>query len=621
MPVVPEEVVPGKDGGPQPAVGLGLFHDNPLPMWIWSLRTFAILAVNEATAAFYGYTREELLAMTVRQLHAEGDSAGLSGLARIPSASEAREVWQHRKKDGSLVCVEAVRSLVRLGEEAACLTIATGAGARNSPEGLYRFLTDAIPTSVLLIDQKLRVVFANRNFLEKSRRTVETTVGKRLSEVFPEIILSEMGLEQQIRNVFASSHPTRGQHLTYRAPGVPIRVYRYSVLPVDWGDKVDNVLFVLDDVTERTRLGEEIRLMERHLASIVESASDMVVSTDIHGDILTWNRAAQSITGYAIAEVKGRPFFDSCDPAAADRLRQLFCVGADRERSGRIESDVKTRNGGWRPVSWVVSRMIDDNMRTVGFVAVGRDLTEQRKFELQLLESQKLASLGVMARGIAHEIRTPLAVASSAAQFLQEDDVSPEFRSECAEKIHRGIHKASSIIENLLRFAHPSPDRNKTPVRIEDVVNEAVTFLDNQAKIQKVDIRTCFPDKSLRVLGVPSLLEQVFVNLFLNAMNAMPEGGAIGISAEESGGDVLIHVSDTGVGISPEDQDKIFDPFYTKAPPGKGIGLGLSICYSIVDQHRGAISVESRSGKGTIVTMRLPLLHTAGPYTAGDAPG
>ena len=314
--------------------------------------------------------------------------------------------------------------------------------------------------------------------------------------------------------------------------------------------------------------------------------------------------------------MKGQPFFDSCDPTGASSLRKLFSRGNTGEYSGRIESDVKTKNGGWRPVSWVVSRMIDDNRRTVGFVAVGRDLTEQRKFELQILESQKLAALGVMARGIAHEIRTPLAVASSAAQFLLEDDVSSEFRSECAEKVYRGIHKASSIIENLLRFAHPSPDRNKTAVDILGIVYEAVTFLENQARIQNVEIRTVFPEEPLRVLGVPSLIEQVFINLFLNAMNAMPEGGTICISAEQNGSDVLIRVADTGEGIRPEDQDKIFDPFYTKAPPGKGIGLGLSICYSIVDQHRGAIGVDSQPGKGSTFTMRLPLLQDAGLYAA-----
>jgi PAS domain S-box-containing protein len=469
-------------------------------------------------------------------------------------------------------------------------------------------LMDAIPSSALLLDENLCVVSANRNFLEKSLQTAGATAGKRLADVFPEVILAEMGLEQQIRNVFRSSHATRGQRMIYRAPGIPIRVYYYSVAPVSWAGQVDHVLLLMDDVTEQTRLGEEIRRMERHLASVVESASDIVISTDTEGNILTWNKAAQRTTGYSIEELKGRPFFDYCDQVGAAGVRMLVFKGASGDVSSRIESNLKTKEGSCRAVSWVFSRMMDDAARTVGFVVVGRDLTEQRKFELQILESQKLAALGVMARGIAHEIRTPLTVSSSAAQFLTEDDLTPEFRRECAEKVHSGIRKASTIIENLLRFAHPSTDKSKTPLDLLRVMNEARTLVDSQAKVQNVEIRTHFPPEPCQVLGVPSLLEQVFINLLLNAMNAMPNGGAVDIFIERTAGETLLRVTDAGEGIAQEDIERIFDPFFTRAPLGRGTGLGLSICNSIVDQHGGSISVESQRGKGSTFTVKLPSL-------------
>jgi signal transduction histidine kinase len=256
--------------------------------------------------------------------------------------------------------------------------------------------------------------------------------------------------------------------------------------------------------------------------------------------------------------------------------------------------------------------MTDDAERTVGFVVVGRDLTEQRKFELQILESQKLAALGVMARGIAHEIRTPLAISSSAAQFLTEDNLTPEFRRECAEKVHGGIRKASTIIENLLRFAHPAADKSKAPLDLLRVMKEALALVDNQAKVQNIAIRTHFPPGPCQVLGVPGPLEQVFINLLLNAMNAMPNGGTVDITVEQTAAHVRLCVTDTGEGISPEDLDKIFDPFFTRAPLGRGTGLGLSICHSIVDQHGGSIGVESQSGKGSTFTVKLPLLSLTG---------
>ena len=587
----------------------GLFENSRLPMWIYDLRTLSFLAVNDAAVECYGYSHEEFHSMTARELHMRVErSPSLDAALSSPFSSQQERTWRHVRKDGTVIYVEGTRFVIPFADQSACLVFAIDVSEGKRAELIYRMLMDSIPSSVLLLDENLCVVLANRNFLEKSLLTTDVTAGKRLAEVFPEVILAEMGLEQQIRNVFRSSHATQGQRLTYRAPGVPIRVYYYSVVPVNWAGQVDHVLLLMDDVTEQMRLGEEIRLMERHLASVVESASDIVISTDTEGNILTWNKAAQKTTGYALDELKGRPFFDYCDQTDAVSVRHLLSKGNSGENSSRIESNLKTKDAHSRPVSWVFSQMTDDAARTVGFVVVGRDLTEQRKFELQILESQKLAALGVMARGIAHEIRTPLAISSSAAQFLAEGNLTPEFCRECAEKVHGGIRKASTIIENLLRFAHPSAEKSKTPLDLLRVVKEALTLVDNQAKVQNIKICTHFLPGPCQVLGVPGPLEQVFINLLLNAMNAMPNGGTVDITAEQNAAEVRLCVTDTGEGISPEDLDKIFDPFFTRAPLGRGTGLGLSICHSIIDQHGGTIGVKSQSGKGSTFTVRLPSL-------------
>jgi signal transduction histidine kinase len=259
-------------------------------------------------------------------------------------------------------------------------------------------------------------------------------------------------------------------------------------------------------------------------------------------------------------------------------------------------------------VSWVFSPMKDDSGTTIGTVAVGRDLTERRKLEHQLRQSHKLAALGVMAGGIAHEIRNPLAVCSSAAQFLMEDDLPADFRTECARKIRAGIEKASDIIENLLRFARPSPQTEMCDLNLVEVLRETLTLIDNQAKVQKIRIHTGLPEYAVIIRGVPSLLQQVFLNLFLNAINAMPDGGNLDILLEQFDSEVLIRVSDTGVGIAEADLDKIFDPFHTCSSAAWGTGLGLSISYSILQRHLGSINAESQVGIGSTFTVRLPLL-------------
>jgi len=482
-------------------------------------------------------------------------------------------------------------------------------GVESYYEMLYHLLLEASPSSVLLVDRNLRVVSANRNFLEKSRCSAGETIGRRLEEIFPAVILDNLDIVSRIQHVFESNRPTDGERLTYRVPGVPMRYYYYRIMPFSRDGVVYNVMFLMEDITEQVRLSEEVRRVERHLSSVVESASDIVLSMDIDGRILTWNTAAEKVSGYSFREIQGELFSRYCGPD----IREEIARALDMQKSGgsyhMAEWDLLTKQGARVSVSWVLSPMKDALSKVVGVVAVGRDLSERRKFEMQILQSQKLAALGVMAGGIAHEIRNPLAVCSSAAQFLMEDDLGPAFRRECSEKIYKGIRKASEIIENLLRFARP---KEKAAVELVDLVGtikDTLALVANQARIQKVTITTKFPRGQVLVSGVASLLQQVFMNLLLNAINAMPGGGEMEVSVESmEKQEVRVGVTDTGKGISRGEIDKIFDPFYTTSPVGQGTGLGLSVSYSIIKQHFGSIEVESSPGQGSSFWVRLPVI-------------
>ncbi|NMH66462.1 PAS domain-containing sensor histidine kinase [Shewanella salipaludis] len=481
-------------------------------------------------------------------------------------------------------------------------------GDQEQYKQLYDMLLNAIPSSVLLIDSKLRVTSVNRNFLTRSQRSLSDTIGCTLAEVFPSVILERTDIKRRILEVFKSNKPSSGQRMAYRAPGMPFRTYYYRIFPIVSGTREEQVMLLMEDVTEQVRLSEEMRRMECHLASVVESASDLVLSLDTEGRILTWNTAAEKLSGFAFSRVKGQFFFEFCHSAAHSDIKNLFHRMRRSARPLTAEWELMPEKGSEIPVAWVFSPMKDDDALTVGIVAVGRDLTEQRKLEAEQRRSQKLAALGVMAGGIAHEIRNPLAVCSSAAQFLMEDGLAAEFRTECAEKIQASLQKASSIIENLLRFSRPSDKQKMAPVALATVLSETITLAANQAKVHKIKIICQLPERCPPVSGVFSLLQQVFMNLLLNAINAMPEGGELHITLEQQGGEARISIKDTGTGIAEDALDKIFDPFHTTSPVGQGVGLGLSLCYSIVKQHLGSISVDSQPGQGTTFTVSLPLL-------------
>ena len=233
---------------------------------------------------------------------------------------------------------------------------------------------------------------------------------------------------------------------------------------------------------------------------------------------------------------------------------------------------------------------------------------EIAELNFRLHQNQKMVALGVMAGGIAHEIRNPLAICSSSAQFLTDEvDMTPEFIRECAENIRRGIQRASAIIENLLRYSHPVTSPQMSPVNLIDLLEETLTLVWHHSKLNNVETKVSLGQKTIKVQGVGTLLQQVFMNLFQNAIRAMPGGGTLQVDVHPTADNVEIRVSDTGCGIRKENLSKIFDPFYTTSAVGSGTGLGLAICYSVVDRHNGTIKVESSEGKGSTFTVKLPL--------------
>ena len=476
----------------------------------------------------------------------------------------------------------------------------------ESRESFITRILESIPSSLVVIDRNLRVVSVNRNFLEKARRETQNTLGRKIEEVFPPVLVEYTRLGQKVQEVFHTAQPAEGGKVAYRAPGLPTRIYYYRLIPLKSGEVVENVMLLMDDITDREQLGQEVRRAERHLASVVECADDLVISMDPQGRIVTWNRAAERISGLEAERAKGQRLLSLCAAERQSVMAGILQKLARGKSVQNIEVDLVTAIGVEVPIAWSFSSMRDDTGNVTGIVAVGRDLTERRRLEAQLIQSAKMASLGVMAGGIAHELRNPLGIISAAAQLLLEQPDDAQLRTECATKIHAATQRASLIIENLVKFARPEGARIKE-VDLHAALEETLALLSNQLIVQKVVLRKEFQPALPRIRGNPGLLQQVFTNLILNARNAMPQGGTLTVVTRSIGaGQVEIRFSDTGCGIPPENLSRIFDPFFTTMPVGKGIGLGLSISYSIIQQHRGTIEVESQMGKGTVFTVRLP---------------
>ncbi len=395
-------------------------------------------------------------------------------------------------------------------------------------EDLYMDVLSSIPSSILILDRGLRVVFANRNFLVKSRKGPGEVLGKKISEIFPPVILYYTNLEENIQAAQMGKRLDGGE-MEYRAPGLASRVYFYSLTPLkdkDEDGRVRNVMLFMDDVTEKKSLGERVVRAERHLASVVESANDLIVSTDANGSVMTWNSAAERILGFPARETAGRQFTQLFPEGERANLEGLLAQLTRRGEPQETEANMRAKGGQDLLIAWRFSAMREERGQVVALVGVGRDLTEKRQLELRLIQSAKMAALGEMAGGIAHEIRNPLAITSSAAQILLKKGADPELRCEAAQKIHAAAGRAATIIENLLRFARPSEGLVER-VDLNSAVEDTLSLIGHQISLQSIEIKKRLAPQVPRVKGNKNQLQQVFMNIILNAYHAMPDGGGL----------------------------------------------------------------------------------------------
>jgi len=229
------------------------------------------------------------------------------------------------------------------------------------------------------------------------------------------------------------------------------------------------------------------------------------------------------------------------------------------------------------------------------------------QLEKQLLQTEKLSSLGLLAAGVAHEVNTPLAVISNYIQMLARQLPGDDSRQKIIEKIVKQTFRASEIVNNLLNFSRTSPSEF-TAVNLNDVIEETLTLVAHPFRSGQVSVIKALEGQLPSVSGSSNRLQQVFLNLFLNARDAMPSGGMLEVRTSCQNGSVEVEVTDTGMGIPDENIRRIFDPFFTTKTIGRGTGLGLSVSYGIVQEHKGRIEVRSTPGKGTSFHLEFPAM-------------
>ena len=356
---------------------------------------------------------------------------------------------------------------------------------------------------------------------------------------------------------------------------------------------------------------EEIERLRQFSDSVVESLSDGLVVVDFDDRVLRWNRRVELLFGVErhraigrrLAALFSRPFVDTLAAVRRDAPAgtQLYRVPlATGQGDGKREL----------LVNLAVAPFQTADGAQAGWIIVLEDVTDRANLEEQLRLSEKMAAIGLLAAGVAHEVNTPLTGISSFTQLLLERSEPGDPRTELLEKIERQTFRAAKIVNSLLNLARPSGGETG-PVDVNVVIGDVLSLLEHQFKMSKIQLRRDLSGAPVVVRGVEYKLQQVFLNLFLNARDAMPKGGWVSVSTRVDGCEALVEVGDTGAGIPSEHLARIYDPFFTTKPDGGGTGLGLAVTYGIVQEHGGRLSCDSDVGQGTRFRLVLPLMQPA----------
>ena len=341
--------------------------------------------------------------------------------------------------------------------------------------------------------------------------------------------------------------------------------------------------------------------------NIVESINVGIIALDMEDRIESWN--AQMEVMYALPRWQAltqpvRSIFP------AEFVEDFYRVRQNAGINNLYKFRLQTPAGETRTVNVAIAPLVTRAFQVIGRLVIMDDITERIELEGQLSQADKLSSIGLLAAGVAHEVNTPLAVISSYTQMLAKQLQGDPQKSGLLEKITRQTFRASEIVNNLLNFSRTS-GTEFADVDINKVITETLALLEHQFKIAKVQVQSDLTPGISPILGNPGRLQQVFLNLFLNAKDAMPGGGKLNV-ATTNGEMVSVRVSDTGAGIEPENIHRIYDPFFTtktapKEGQKRGTGLGLSVTYGIIQEHAGKIRVESNPGSGTTFALDFPL--------------
>ena len=370
------------------------------------------------------------------------------------------------------------------------------------------------------------------------------------------------------------------------------------------------IVLQLAATLRNAQLFRESVYLRDYLGKLLENANAPILVLGRTRAITVVNRAFLAVTGYTRESLIGRDFLKLLPESERRRLLPVYIGALRGESSSNVEISIPRATNGAVRLSVNVASILSSDNEVEGVIAIGRDLTEVRDLEHQVIQAEKLATLGQLAAGVVHELNNPLTSITVYAEHLLRKNERAGGDPTDTERLGRILEAAQRILNftrDLVTYARPSAEQPRE-ISLQSVLDQSVVFCEHVILERGVTVEKRYAAGVPPVYAVRAQLHQVFINLITNACQAMANGAGhliLETSMSEPGGLVTVHVRDNGDGIPAENVERVFEPFYTTKGEGKGTGLGLSIVRNILNQHRGEIAVESAAGQGTTFTVKL----------------
>ncbi len=627
-----------------------LFDHNPQPLWVYDLQTFAFLAVNEAAIRHYGYSREEFLSRTVVDIRPPEDARGFLESARqVKEGLNRAGIWRHQRKDGSILFAEiTTHSLIFGGREAEVVLVnditervaADEARRRLEQERAellerLQMTLDRLPVGCIVLDEHHRVTYVNPaaerifgyTFDEMRGRDPRPLVVPESSRAFVDDLFLRMmqgvgQLDGTNENVTKS-----GSVITCE--------WRNTVLKSAEGRPIGLVAMCLD-ITDRRRAFQALSDSEARFRQFAESVREVFWIVDLVPERSVYvNPAFERVWGRPASEVfRARgTWLETLHPDDREEIRR----GYERWMKGETAAEYTVNYRIVRPdgkVRWIHdsgTRITDAEGKVLRLAGIAEDVSERVQLENELRQAQKMEAVGQLAGGVAHDFNN-LLTAIFGHTALARKTLSPQHPAiRSLDRVEDAAKQAAGVSKALLTFSRETSGE-RAPVRLDRVIEDAVRLLRRTIPTRIAIVTDSDCATPPWVNGDATQLQQVIMNLAINARDAMPDGGRLRLSLSwvEAGPNgrsdgtpdrmVRLTVSDTGVGIPGDILPRIFEPFFTTKPPTEGTGLGLPIVHSIVKSHGGRVEVRSEVGAGTTFVIDLPVVSAPERVESLEAP-